>query len=467
MKDKMAILIIEADPSIMEKIEQRVRSLGYQRLSAASPNIQIDQLASIGSDIVILGPSLGIDASIDCVHKIKIIDAALPVLTACEGACISGKPYYGPFEDVYYIRPDFEPNDILRIFEIVQKKKSEIKQESDFSLIIGESEAIRAIREQIQRVAVQDVTVLISGETGTGKELIARSVHYHSLRKGCPFVKIGCGTLPDELVESEVFGYQEGAFTGADRAKQGRIELANKGTLFLDEIGDLPLPLQVKFLQLLEEKIYSRLGGADDKAIDTRILAATNADLSKMVQEGVFRKDLYYRLNVVNISSPPLRERKGDISILANYFLNKTFFELNLKVIDIPDKVIRHFEAYHWPGNVRELENMIRRAIAIKDWEFVFTELNIENKSHSVYEDDPGTIGENKWYWSDDMLERYFNDVDFSLKRLCKDFVSEAEQQTILDALRETNWNRKKAAQLLHVSYKTLLNRIIEFDLKP
>ena len=276
-------------------------------------------------------------------------------------------------------------------------------------------------------------------------------------------MKINCAAIPDQLLESEVFGFQKGAFTGALKPKPGQLEMANGGTLFIDEIGAVSPSLQAKFLQILEDKMFSRLGGTRDQSIDVRCVAATNADLRQMVKEGTFRKDLYYRLNIVHMRVPPLRERKGDILLLVDYYLNKYCFELKRMPPEIPVHVSDFLMSYHWPGNVRELENIIRRAIVLKSWDFMFNELSLDSPN----QDDPVSSDSPLLVWSDDQIKKLFQEPDFSIKKVAKTYVSEAERLMILKALRHTEWNRKKAAKQLSVSYKTLLNRIEEFDLKP
>jgi len=336
---------------------------------------------------------------------------------------------------------------------------------SEFPLIVGQSEKIREVRQKIRNVGGKNITVLITGETGTGKELVARFIHYHSPRREGPLVKISCGALPDDLLESEIFGFQKGAFTGAYRDKPGRLELAQGGTLFIDEIGELSLTLQVKFLQLLEDKAYARLGGVRDELIDIRAVAATNADLPKKVRLGQFRKDLFYRLNVIHIKVPPLRERKEDIGWLTYYFLNKYSFEQKRELLDIPDKISQRFQDYHWAGNVRELENVVRRAVALRDWGFVFKELQMDGTPQAESQFPPSV--DHSFERRDQSIKETLNQKDFSLKKITKAYVLEAERKAILGALEKTHWNRKVAAQNLQVSYKTLLNRIDELGLKP
>jgi transcriptional regulator with PAS, ATPase and Fis domain len=367
MNQDLNILIIDSDPAIVAGLEEKVNSLGFSRCCTAVPAIPIDQLDALGPDLAILGPSSDMTSCLECIHKLKIIDPAIPILTSCDDEYLQEKATSAPFEGLYYLNPDSRPEDISRLIEDALKHWVNRELLPDFPVIIGQSREIKDIRKKIRNVSDKDITVLITGETGTGKELIARSIHYHSSRNKGPLVKINCGALPDELLESEVFGFQRGAFTGAHKDKPGRLEMANGGTLFVDEIGDLSLSLQVKFLQVLEGREFSRLGGTEDKTIDTRVVAATNSDLWKKVREGTFRKDIFYRLNVMTINATPLRMRKDDIHLLTHYFMNKYCFEFKKEFINIPDKISDFFLKYQWPGNIRELENVIRRAIVLRD----------------------------------------------------------------------------------------------------
>ncbi len=245
--------------------------------------------------------------------------------------------------------------------------REEIRQEIGFDTIIGDSDVQIRLMHSINQVACTDATVLITGETGTGKELIARAIHANSLRRGSPLIKINCAALPTELIESELFGHQKGAFTGALANKPGRFELADRGTLFLDEIGDIPLESQSKLLRALQEKEFERVGGNKTIKVDVRVVAATNRVLEENIVRGEFREDLYYRLNVFPIHSAPLRQRTGDIATLACYFLDKYSKKTGKRIDRIEDAVMRRLETYLWPGNVRELENIIERAGILTD----------------------------------------------------------------------------------------------------
>jgi transcriptional regulator with GAF, ATPase, and Fis domain len=307
------------------------------------------------------------------------------------------------------------------------------------------NEKMHRIKEIIDQVANTDVTVLIQGESGVGKEVVARSIHLNSLRREKPFVKVNCAALPHELLESELFGYEKGAFTGAYRQKPGKFELANGGTIFLDEISEMSLSLQGKLLQVLQDREFSRLGGKKDVRVDVRVLIATNKNIEEGVKDGRFREDLYYRLNVVNITIPPLRERREEIPIFVEYFLEKFGKKYQKKVNPLSDKMIRVFSQYHWAGNIRELENVIQRFVVLRDEKPIIEELSPLIRQESVPKENRAVPNKKTWP---------------TLKKVHQEAALKAESEMILKALEITNWNRKKAAGMLNISYKTLLNKI-------
>ena len=318
--------------------------------------------------------------------------------------------------------------------------KEELKERYDFSHIIGTSGPMRQVFEQINRVAATNTTVLIRGESGTGKELIAHAIHYSSARAKKPFVKVSCAALPDSLVESELFGYERGAFTGAQARKKGRFELAHGGTLFLDEIGDINLATQVKLLRVLQEKEIERLGGVEAVKTDVRLLAATNSGLEKAIAAKTFREDLYYRLNVFTIFVPPLRERRTDILLLADHFLEKYAVEHGRSVKRISTPAIDMLMAYHWPGNVRELQNIIERAVLICDASVVH--------GHHL----PPTLqtGEASGTATTQSLS---------------EAVEAYEKDLIQDALKTARGNRVKAAKLLDSTQRIISYKVRKYGI--
>src|SRR4051812_45063905 len=309
--------------------------------------------------------------------------------------------------------------------------RQELRERYDFSNIIGTSGPTRQMYEQVAQVAQTNTTVLIRGESGTGKELIAHAIHYNSLRVKKPFVKVSCAALPDSLIESELFGYEKGAFTGANGRKKGRFELAEGGTLFLDEIGDINLSTQVKLLRVLQEREFERLGGTDTVKVNVRLIAATNKDMEKAIADGTFREDLYYRLNVFTIFVPPLRERKADMLLLADHFLEKFSREHGKVIKRISTPAIDMLMAYHWPGNVRELENALERAVLVCDGQVIHGH-HLPPSLQTA--DSSGTV------------------TRVSLK----DAVAAFERDLIQDALKTTRGNRAKAARLLDTTERIL-----------
>jgi Nif-specific regulatory protein len=309
--------------------------------------------------------------------------------------------------------------------------RQELRERYDFSNIIGTSGPTRQMYEQVAQVAQTNTTVLIRGESGTGKELIAHAIHYNSLRAKKPFVKVSCAALPDTLIESELFGYEKGAFTGANARKKGRFELAEGGTIFLDEIGDINASTQVKLLRVLQEREFERLGGTDSVRVNVRVIAATNKDMEKAIADGTFREDLYYRLNVFTIFVPPLRDRKADMLLLADHFLEKFSREHGKVIKRISTPAIDMLMSYHWPGNVRELENALERSVLVCDGQVIHGH-HLPPSLQTA--EGSGTV------------------TRVSLK----DAVEGFERDLIQDALKTTRGNRAKAARLLDTTERIL-----------
>jgi DNA-binding NtrC family response regulator len=310
-------------------------------------------------------------------------------------------------------------------------------QQSHFYNIIGNSTAIREVFSMISRVSKTEANVLITGESGTGKELVARAIHYHSLKAGGPFIPLDCTTIPEELVESELFGHEKGAFTCAYENKLGLIEMANGGTIFLDEIGDLDFSLQKKLLRFLQEKEFFRVGGKKTVKVDARVIASTNRELEEAVEKGEFRKDLFYRLNVIRIQMPPLRERREDIRLIAKCFLDAFSGRNRKDILGFSEEVLRIFEKYDWPGNVRELENTVERAVILCPYDHIEVE-SLPQKLKPAESD--LMAGE-----------------ELDLPSL--------ERRVILKALEKTSWNQSAAAVLLGISRKSLRTKMKNLEL--
>src|SRR5438128_6772692 len=307
---------------------------------------------------------------------------------------------------------------------------------------------MRAIRTIIENIADTDATVLILGESGVGKDVVARTIHTASTRRDGPFVKINCAAIPSELLESELFGHEKGAFTGANRRMRGTCEHANKGTICLDEIAQLPLALQAKLLDVVQDFRFSRVGGNALIDVDTRVIAATNRDLEDAMARGEFREDLYYRLNVVEIHIPPLRERKEEIPLLASWFLSR-FNEQHARTKQLSPETMARLAEYSWSGNVRELENVIRRMVMLPDGEQAFEAVVARSRN------------------GDAEAPRPAPGVTESLREVARRGALAAEHKALAEVLERVQWNRAEAARNLKVSYKTLLNKISECRLTP
>ena len=318
------------------------------------------------------------------------------------------------------------------------------------------SAAMRRVRDLLEHVADTDVTVLIQGESGVGKEVVARTLHGISTRAENAFVKVNCAALPHDLLESELFGYEKGAFTGAGHRKQGKFELADRGTIFLDEIGEMSPLLQAKLLAVLQDSSFARLGGNEEIKVDVRVVCATNRRLEEMVKEGSFREDLYFRINVVNVMLPPLRERREEIPHLVTGFASRFAARYGRPRPCFSDRLTRSFARYAFPGNVRELENMIKRIIVLENEDTIIDEID----RHEQGSGSPSRLREV-------IDEIAANAGDLPLREVGRRAAQEAERETIGRALHHTDWNRKQAARLLGVSYKTLLHKIRDCGLEP
>jgi len=381
---------------------------------------------------------------------------ALSYISNQVGAALTSARFFLEINEVNRLMKDsrdvFSKEKVVPIFPSSSStfvEVGEVTQEE--GIFIYTSDKMQRIKEIIDQIANTDVTVLIQGESGVGKEVVARSIHLNSFRREKPFVKVNCAALPQELLESELFGYEKGAFTGAYRQKQGRFELANGGTIFLDEISEMSLSLQGKLLQVLQDREFSRLGGKKDIRVDVRVLVATNKNMEEGIKNGRFREDLYYRLNVVNINLPPLRERREEIPIFIEYFLDKFGKKYGRKTSPLSGMTMKALCEHPWVGNVRELENVIQRLVVLGNEDTVVDDLTPITGEDSSPEKKK-KIDSDRKTWP-------------SLREVHQGAIKKAESEMILKALETTNWNRKRAAEMLDISYKALLYKIKDTDL--
>jgi len=374
-REKQNILVVEDEPKLRRLVELQLADEGFRAESAPDAETGLKILGNQKFDLVITDFKLPGMSGLDFLQAIKRINAHLPVVimtafgtveTAVEAMKHGASDYVlKPFslaELVLIVRKELASQELR---EENQKLREALGKRYEYGNIVAHSDKMQAVLAMVERIAPTNTTVLLGGESGVGKDMIARAIHEHSSRAGGPFVKINSTAIPENLLESELFGYEKGAFSGATTSKPGKFELADKGSLFLDEIGDVPAATQVKLLRVLQEREFERLGGTRTIKVDVRLIAATNRDLRAALEEGTFREDLYYRLNVVAIDVPPLREHKEDIPDLARFFLNKYSREVGKQVKGIAPPAMKALMEFHWPGNVRELENIIQRGVAL------------------------------------------------------------------------------------------------------
>jgi DNA-binding NtrC family response regulator len=469
MNEPTSILVVDDEEGIRNYLKTLLKLKGYDVSTVSSGSEAIEYFNSNPPPSLILMDILMPEVDgLETLKRLRKSERELPVIMlSCIGetrtiveAMRSGATDYlnKPFEEAELEIAILKALDRKKLVEEnkLLREQNETLTE-DYRFVASNPKMVR-IKELINQIAHTDVTVFIQGESGVGKEIVAREIHRGSTRKDKPFVKVNCAALPSELLESELFGYERGAFTGAFRLKQGKFELANFGTLFLDEIGDMAPVLQAKLLHVLQDNEYSRLGGKKNVVVDVRILAATNQNLEEAMQDGRFREDLFYRLNVVNVSIPPLRERREEIPLLCEHFLRKHNRKYNSSMLTVPPLVLNQMLAYDWPGNIRELENVIKRLVILGNEQQIIDELTL--KIESRRKSDKITLDTSQVEVATD------DGGGMSLKNMSRNLTSTAEKEVILRALQQTQWNRKQAATMLNVSYKTLLNKIRKLDIK-
>ena len=465
MQRSSRLLVVDDDPGARGWLASFAERLGYEVDVATTGEEALDSFRERPAALVTLDVLLpGIDG-LDTLKALKKLapEVRVIMLSGHGEAQTIVEAVRGGASD--FLRKPFEPEELEAAFaralacdeadpEPRAPDPAEPRRPSESLLrAVGESAAMRRVQDTIERVADTDITVLIRGESGTGKELVAQSIYERSSRCDGPFVKVNCAALPSELLESELFGYERGAFTGAEHRKLGKFEIANGGTVFLDEISEMHPNLQAKLLQVLQDGQFARLGGQADVQVDARVIAASNRDLEAFVREGRFREDLFYRLNVVTLELPPLRDRPDEIPRLTEHFLERYTEEYG-KGCRTPSRALREaFAAYRWPGNVRELENLVKRMVVLGSEEAVIHEV----RSRSARGARPALELSSR-----SELERFMNgEVErVSLKRIARDAARAAERRLIAKVLQRTRWNRKEAAEILQISYKALLYKM-------
>ncbi len=443
MAKKISILIVDDEESVRDSLYNWFIEDGFRVECAENAKRALTILESDQFDIILADIKMpGMDG-LEMLRRIKSIkpDSIVIVMTAFATVDTAVKALKDGAYD--YVTKPFDPDDLTHLIRNATKQISLVEENENLKQkvislenvedLIGKSEGMKNVLRQVESVAQTNSSVIITGESGTGKELVARAIHANSPRKFFPFVSVHCGALTESLLESELFGHEKGAFTGAMYNRKGRFEMADSGTIFLDEIATISTKMQVELLRVLESKTFIRVGGNKEISSDFRVICATNKDLKSMVEKGTFREDLFYRLNVVNIQIPPLRERKDDIPMLVNYFINKYCTSMNKPPASIDTAALNRIQEFNFPGNIRELENMIERAIVVG------------NGKRITLKDLP--------------LEKTF--VSNTAESL-DDF----EKAFILQILNKYDWNISRTARALKVDRVTLYNKIKKYDLK-
>ena len=456
VKDK--ILVADDEQSMREFLDIMLKKEGYKVSLASNGEEVINLIDNDLFDLVLLDIRMPKLDGISALKRIKSIspETIVIMITAYASADTAIKAMKEGAYD--YITKPFKVEEIKLIIRNALEKitlqkenillKQVVRTRYHFGNIIGQSSKMLTLYDLLEKVSPTKTNILITGESGTGKELVAKAIHYSSPRKEKPFVTLNCGAIPESLIESELFGHMKGAFTDAIATKKGLFEVADEGTIFLDEISELPLLMQVKLLRVLQDKEFKRVGGTEDIRVDVRIISATNKELEVAVKEKHFREDLFYRLNVIQIKLPPLRERKEDIPLLVNHFLKKYSEELNKNILKISPEALQVLLNYEYPGNVRELQNIIERAVALEN--------NQELTSHHL----------NSYLSEPPFLKKGPIDIEIPNEGIdLEKMVEDLERTLLLKALNKTKGIKKKAAELLHINFRSMRYRLEKYGL--
>ena len=476
---KVRVLIVDDDGSMARYLSAYLVRRHFDVSTAVSGEEAIRMFRVYDPTLVLLDVAMQGMNGIETLERIKQIkpEVAVIMLSAQHNPELIFKASKLGADD--YIAKPFDPKELdVRIAKVLDKQRlvsevtqlrEQVRRHADFSMLFGTSPKMEEVKQTIEQVADTNATVLVRGESGTGKEVVARLVYAQSSRRDKPFVKVNCAAIPYELLESELFGYEPGAFTGANRQKPGKFDQANNGTLFLDEISEMHPALQAKLLHVLQDGEFSRLGGKRDIAVDVRVLAATNKQLERAVEEGVFREDLFYRLNVITIHIPPLRERREEIPVFLDYFQRKYSEYYGKTPPAFSDYAVGRMMEYNWPGNIRELENLVKRYVIVGNEPQIIRELET-HKPIMV------SMGESAEAWKGKAEEAgngaaktvlpaipnpaVANMETPSLLDIGRRAAMQAEREAIERVLAQTRWNRRQAARILKISYKALLNKL-------
>ena len=472
-RNQVKILVVDDDPENCFVVSKALEDEGYSATVANSGPEALDILAKDEHQMVLLDIRMpGMDG-VEVLGRIRerdqnltviIVSAFEQVSTAVKCMRLGAYDYLTKPLNIHELK--ITVANALRTIKLqneVDRLKGEIQKSRGLERMIGDSPAIQRVMDLVKKIAEHDISVLVTGSSGTGKEVVTEAIHMLSPRRDKPFVSVDCTALPEHLVESELFGYEKGAFTGATERKLGRFELANGGTLFLDEIGNLPSNVQMKLLRVLQERRLSRLGSKTTIPIDIRVVAATNADLKKMMRDGEFREDLYHRLNEFSINMPDLSERENDVELLASYFLHTYNNQFGRQIHGFTDAAMSAIRDHNWTGNVRELQNAIKRAVILAD-----SAVDVKHLPHEVQSGHVPVDTVDNMTMNDDMatFETPETGDDMPpLKQITAKAVEKLEREMISRALKATRWNKVKAAKMLKIDYKTLYNKLKEYQI--
>ena len=452
------ILVADDDASIRSLLKQLLSDEGYSVVEATTGTEVVEKVKDTNPDLVIMDVRMPELDGIEALSKLKVSSPKTSVLIMTAFGSSNNAIRAMELGAFDYITKPFEldkiSHTVKRVIEYrdltseVQVLRDEISSLVQTERIVGNSPAMQEVYKTVGKVAKADATVLITGESGTGKELVAEALHYNSNRRSGPIVKVSCAALPETLLEAELFGHEKGSFTGAMTQRRGRFEMADKGTIFLDEIGEMSLPMQTKLLRVLQERKIERVGSSLPIKVDIRIICATNKDLQRQVEQQKFRDDLFYRLNVINIHMPPLRDRKDDIPALVEHFLAKHRYSATAQPAAISEEALKRLMEYDWPGNVRELENVVERAVVLSRGQIITSrELPFGDHEAGEHEEEGG------------------DEVSVE-KSFFKKSVAQFEKDLIMKALRDATGNRSKAAEMLGIYRRLLYAKIKEYGLE-